>query len=143
MNRSRSLTCTSSSCWVENENNYMDVFTHIKRWSIDYTNVQPCCTTEKLVFVNYRSEEPVSSNMDISTGHIVLVSIWKNILCGVVRARGDGEWRTCVFKYGHLHRTYCTGKYMGRYLIWCGQSKEGWGVKNMDISTGHIVLVSI
>ena len=113
MNRSRSLTCTSSSCWVENENNYMDVFTHIKRWSIDYTNVQPCCTTEKLVFVNCRSEEPVSSNMDISTGHIVLVSIWKKI-----------SYKVWSEQEG-------------------GMGSEEPVSSNMDISTIHIVLVNI
>ena len=68
------------SSWTENVNNYMDMFTHVKRWSIDYTNVQPCCMTEKLVFIRCRSEEPVASNMDISTGHIVLVSSKINVV---------------------------------------------------------------
>lgn len=81
MHRSKSV---ESSFWSDNSDSYLDTFTHIKRWSIDYTNVQPCCSTEKLVFNHYRSEEPVTSNMDISTGHIVLVSKWR-------------KWETTLF----------------------------------------------
>lgn len=47
-------------------------FTHIKkRWEYDEGAF---CRTETFVLSASRSEEPVSSNMDISTGHIVLVS---------------------------------------------------------------------
>ena len=48
-------------------------FEHIKEWSSNF-DVSPCCRTEIIYLPSFRSEEPVASNMDISTGHIVLVS---------------------------------------------------------------------
>lgn len=48
-------------------------FVHIKDWCCVY-DVSPCCRTETIYLPSSRSEEPVASNMDISTGHIVLVS---------------------------------------------------------------------
>ena len=51
-----------------------DRFIHINDWFEEY-GVNPCSKTETIILHSCRSEEPVQSNMDISTGHIVLVSI--------------------------------------------------------------------
>ena len=51
-----------------------DRFTHIKDWFFSEYAVNPCSRTETIYVDSCRSEEPVQSNMDISTGHIVLVS---------------------------------------------------------------------
>ena len=50
-----------------------DRFVHINEWYLQY-GCNPCSRTETIYLHCYRSEEPVASNMDISTGHIVLVS---------------------------------------------------------------------
>ena len=50
-----------------------DRFVHINKWFEDY-DTNPCSKTEIIYLTCFRSEEPVTSNMDISTGHIVLVS---------------------------------------------------------------------
>jgi hypothetical protein len=75
--------------WLENNNNRVihrhrhlsledddEAFVHVNAW---HTNVggNPCSKTETIYLFASRSEEPVVSNMDISTGHIVLVS-YKN-----------------------------------------------------------------
>ncbi len=52
-----------------------DSFVHINEWFERYGG-NPCSRTETIYLDNYRNEEPVQSNMDISTGHIVLVSIY-------------------------------------------------------------------
>ena len=51
-----------------------DAFVHINEW-FEHFGVNPCSKTETFYLHSCRSEEPVQSNMDISTGHIVLVSI--------------------------------------------------------------------
>lgn len=51
----------------------MDSFVHINEWYLHY-GCDPCSRTETIYLHSFRSEEPVASNMDISTGHIVLVS---------------------------------------------------------------------
>ena len=49
-------------------------FTHVNIWC-DMRGANECSRTETFYLPNFcRSEEPVASNMDISTGHIVLVS---------------------------------------------------------------------
>lgn len=48
-------------------------FVHINSWYEEF-GVNPCSRTETIYVHSFRSEEPVTSNMDISTGHIVLVS---------------------------------------------------------------------
>ncbi|XP_074659356.1 receptor-type tyrosine-protein phosphatase N2-like [Tubulanus polymorphus] len=51
--------------------NCEDNFVHVKEW-YRFFHVNPCSKTE-IIRLNYcRSEEPVVSNMDITTGHIVL-----------------------------------------------------------------------
>ena len=54
-----------------------DAFVHINEW-FEHFGVNPCSKTETFYLHSCRSEEPVQSNMDISTGHIVLVSILHN-----------------------------------------------------------------
>ena len=51
-----------------------DTFLHVKEWYGAFP-VNPCSKTETIhVLSSYRSEEPVTTNMDITTGHIILVS---------------------------------------------------------------------
>ena len=50
-----------------------DRFVHINDWFEQY-GCNPCSRTETIYLHCFRSEEPVMSTMDISTGHIVLVS---------------------------------------------------------------------
>ena len=50
-----------------------ECFIHINDWFQHYGG-NPCSKTETIYLNHCRSEEPVTSNMDISTGHIVLVS---------------------------------------------------------------------
>ena len=50
-------------------------FTHVNVWC-DMQGANACSRTETFYLSPFcRSEEPVASNMDISTGHIVLVSL--------------------------------------------------------------------
>lgn len=52
-----------------------DRFVHVNKWFADY-DTDPCSKTEVIYLTHcFRSEEPVTTNMDISTGHIVLVGI--------------------------------------------------------------------
>ena len=72
---------------VENNNNHLmrrnrhlsldehdERFMHVNMWHTDYGG-NPCSKTETIYVCAFRSEEPVVTNMDISTGHIVLVSV--------------------------------------------------------------------
>ena len=52
-----------------------DSFVHINSWYEHFEGSSPCSRTETIYLPRSRSEEPVASNMDISTGHIVLVRI--------------------------------------------------------------------
>lgn len=57
-----------------------ETFVHINEWH-EHFNSDPCSRTEVIYLDACRSEEPATTNMDISTGHIVLVS--KQLLfCG-------------------------------------------------------------
>merc|ERR1712038_1740489 len=69
-----------------------DRFVHVNSWHEEY-NVNPCSKTETILLHSYRSEEPVQSNMDISTGHIVL-SYMEDHLQN--KDRLDKEWEGLV-----------------------------------------------
>lgn len=57
-------------------NSCSELFVHVKDYACLCNNVYPFCKTEVIYLpLSRRSEEPVTSNMDISTGHIVLVCI--------------------------------------------------------------------
>ena len=58
---------------VRQSSNLDEGFVHINEWH-EYYGGSPFSRTETIILNSYRSEEPVTSNMDISTGHIVLVS---------------------------------------------------------------------
>jgi len=79
---------------VENNNNHLmrrnrhlsleeddERFVHVNTWHTDYGG-NPCSKTETIYLFAFRSEEPVVTNMDISTGHIVLVSVcvWARLI---------------------------------------------------------------
>ena len=70
---SRFLSLYRQSSYSTVDIDDQDRFVHINEWFEHYGG-NPCSKTETIYLDNYRSEEPVQSNMDISTGHIVLVS---------------------------------------------------------------------
>ena len=81
-------------------------FVHINAWHTDVGG-NPCSKTETIYLYASRSEEPVVSNMDISTGHIILVSHpWTNI-----------QSNTCRYHYENHDKWQYTGKYF-RIIIW-------------------------
>ncbi len=84
-NSYHSKSCDSSPNWerlprsysfhypVPEEREDDERFVHINTWYDTYGS-NPCSKTETIYLSHIRSEEPAVSNMDISTGHIVLVS---------------------------------------------------------------------
>lgn len=64
----------SSSLSLCNRSPDDERFVHVNDWFAQY-GVNPCSRTETIYCESCRSEEPAQNNMDISTGHIVLVSI--------------------------------------------------------------------